>query len=111
MTDEKTDPRGFPLPDLPEPSPSDYVRMFGEVVTSQLQPVLDEQKKMRHLMAVLSTGVTAEAARLSRRVGVVEATRIAPAIIAIALSVLALGMAAGSAQAGPVCPPGIGGAP
>lgn len=96
---------------------SGIVEAFRHVVreeaTEAVAPLAAEQKRVRHLMAVLTTQTTAEQIRVRRRLAVLESTRLAPALVAMALSLAAFGVVAsgGTAQAGPICPPGVGGGP
>lgn len=97
-----TDPRGYEPPSDPQ---IDAAKLFataaGEVIAGQLKP-------LHKAVADVADLVTRDHVATSRRLAILEATRLAPAIAAVALSLAAFGVAAvaasSPAQASQVCP-------
>lgn len=106
--DEPTDPHGSPPPSDPQASFSGLVQnLFGEITK--------KQDATTAAVRDLANLVTRDHVSTSRRLAVLEATRLAPAFAAIVLSLAAFGLAALAssrpAQAGPHCPPNTEAAP
>lgn len=108
---DKTDPYGSPPPS--DPHEIDAAKLFataaGEVLREQLRPV-------NSALADLANLVTRDHVTTSRRLAVLEATRLAPAFAAIVVSLAAFGLAAlavatPAQAAGQRCPDRIESAP
>lgn len=110
---EQTDPHGFPPPS--DPQQVDAARLFATMVGEMLAPMRSEQAATRKAVKDVADMVTRDHVSTSRRLAVLEATRLAPAFAAIVLSLAAFGLAALAssrpAQAGPHCPPSTEAAP
>lgn len=98
-----TDPRGYEPPSDPQ---IDAAKLFataaGEVIAEKLKP-------LHKAVAAVADLVTRDHVSTSRRLAILEATRLAPAAVAVALSVAAFGLAVLASSrpaeaAGPRCP-------
>lgn len=100
--DEKTDPHGFPPPSDPQ---ADAARLFATMVGDAIDARLGATNRA---IADVANLVTRDHVVTSRRLAMLEATRLAPAFAAIVLSIAAFGLAAVSAarpaQAAQHCP-------
>ncbi len=97
-----TDPRGYEPPSDPQ---VDAAKLFataaGEVIAGQLEP-------LHKAVADVANLVTRDHVTTNRRFAILEATRLAPTIAALVLSIAAFGVVAVAvsrpAQASQVCP-------
>lgn len=106
--DEPTDPHG-------SPPPSDPAVSFSALVENLFSELTEKQDATTKAVRDLADLVTRDHVSTSRRIAVLEATRLAPAFAAVVLSLAAFGLSALAssrpAQAGPHCPPTVEAAP
>lgn len=106
---EATDPHGFPPPS--DPQQVDAARLFATMVGEMLAPMRTEQAATKRALGAMADMITRDHVSTSRRLAILEATRLAPAMAAIVLSLAAFGFAALAASRPAIaeqrCPPAV----